>query len=62
MIGPNLQILGPMTALLGGILLVYADFLSRFIAFPFESPVGIVTAVIGAPYFIYLARKQGGAK
>ncbi|MCY9663177.1 iron ABC transporter permease [Paenibacillus chondroitinus] len=62
MIGPNLHILGPMTALLGGILLVYADFLSRFIAFPFESPVGIVTAVIGAPYFIYLARKQGGAK
>ncbi|MBP1964814.1 FecCD family ABC transporter permease [Paenibacillus aceris] len=62
MIGPNLNILGPMTALLGGILLVYADFLSRFIAFPFESPVGIVTAVIGAPYFIYLARKQGGAK
>lgn len=62
LIGPNLPILGPMTALLGGILLVYADFLSRFIAFPFESPVGIVTAVIGAPYFIYLARKQGGAK
>lgn len=61
-VGPNLTILGPFTALLGGILLLYADFLSRFIAFPFESPVGIVTSAIGAPYFIYLARKQGGAR
>lgn len=62
MVGSNLTILGPFTALLGGILLLYADFLSRFIAFPFESPVGIVTSAIGAPYFIYLARKQGGAR
>jgi ABC-type Fe3+-siderophore transport system permease subunit len=62
MVGTNLTILGPLTALLGGILLLYADFLSRFIAFPFESPVGIVTSAIGAPYFIYLARKQGGAR
>ena len=62
MVGTNLTVLGPLTALLGGILLLYADFLSRFIAFPFESPVGIVTSAIGAPYFIYLARKQGGAR
>ena len=62
MVGTNLTILGPLTALLGGNLLLYADFLSRFIAFPFESPVGIVTSAIGAPYFIYLARKQGGAR
>ncbi|GFZ80906.1 Fe(3+)-citrate import system permease protein YfmD [Paenibacillus marchantiophytorum] len=62
LVGTNLTILGPLTALLGGVLLLYADFLSRFIAFPFESPVGIVTAAIGAPYFIYLARKQGGTR
>ncbi|OPH59373.1 ABC transporter permease [Paenibacillus ferrarius] len=62
LVGSNLTILGPFTAVLGGILLLYADFLSRFIAFPFESPVGIVTAAVGAPYFIYLARKQGGAR
>ncbi|SDO72236.1 iron complex transport system permease protein [Paenibacillus sp. yr247] len=62
MVGTNLTILVPLTALLGGILLLYADFLSRFIAFPFESPVGIVTSAIGAPFFIYLARKQGGAR
>nr|WP_324617810.1 iron chelate uptake ABC transporter family permease subunit [Cohnella cholangitidis] len=57
----SLAILAPLTGLLGGVLLLFADFLSRFIAFPYESPVGIVTAAIGAPFFIYLARRQGGA-
>lgn len=60
--GGRLVLLVPLTALLGGCLMVYADFISRFIAFPYESPVGIVTAAIGAPFFIYLARKKGGAK
>jgi ABC-type Fe3+-siderophore transport system permease subunit len=62
LVGTNLVVLGPLTALLGGILLLYADFLSRFIAFPFESPVGIVTSLIGAPFFIYLALKQRRAR
>ncbi|MFD0682243.1 MULTISPECIES: FecCD family ABC transporter permease [unclassified Paenibacillus] len=61
LVGNRLTILAPLTALLGGILLVYADLLSRVIAFPFESPVGIVTSVIGGPFFIYLARRKGGA-
>ena len=58
--GSRLGVLVPLTALLGGSLLVYADLLSRMIAFPFESPVGIVTAVIGGPFFVYLARRKGG--
>jgi ABC-type Fe3+-siderophore transport system permease subunit len=62
LVGTNLTVLVPLTGLLGGNLLVYADFLGRFIAFPYDSPVGIVTAAIGAPFFIYLARKQGGTK
>jgi ABC-type Fe3+-siderophore transport system permease subunit len=57
-VGSRLPVI-PLTALLGGILLVYADLLSRVIAFPFESPVGIVTAAVGAPFFIYLARRKG---
>lgn len=61
LVGGRLVLLVPLTALLGGCLLLYADFFSRFIAFPYESPVGIVTAVIGGPFFIYLARKKGGA-
>jgi ABC-type Fe3+-siderophore transport system permease subunit len=62
LVGNQLHVLAPLTALLGGTLLVYADFFSRFIAFPYDSPVGIVTAAIGAPFFIYLARKKGGAR
>ncbi|OXM83626.1 FecCD family ABC transporter permease [Paenibacillus rigui] len=60
--GSRLTVLLPLTGLLGGVLLVYADLLSRLIAFPFESPVGIVTSAIGAPFFIYLARRKGGTR
>ena len=56
--GHRLAVLAPLTALLGGSLLVYADLASRMIAYPYESPVGIVTAAIGAPFFIYLARRN----
>ncbi len=59
--GNDMKILVPMTALLGSLLLLYADLISRLIAFPYESPVGIVTALIGGPFFIYLARKKGAA-
>ncbi|PYI57348.1 FecCD family ABC transporter permease [Paenibacillus flagellatus] len=61
LVGGSLYVLAPLTALLGGVMLVYADFASRFIAFPFESPVGIVTSALGAPFFVYLARRKGGA-
>lgn len=50
----------PLSALLGGLLLVYADVLSRFVAFPYETPVGILTGVVGAPFFLYLARREKG--
>ncbi|UVI28423.1 FecCD family ABC transporter permease [Paenibacillus spongiae] len=59
LVGGKLTVLVPMTGLLGGVLLVYSDLISRAIAFPFESPVGIVTSVIGGPFFIYLARRKG---
>jgi len=61
LVGHRFIVLVPLTALLGGCLLIYADFISRYIAFPYESPVGILTALIGGPFFIYLARKRGGA-
>lgn len=57
LVGEDYRAVLPFSALLGAILLVYADIASRFIAYPFESPVGIVTAMIGAPYFLYLARQ-----
>ena len=47
----------PYSAFIGALLLIISDIFSRFIIYPKEIPVGTVTALIGAPFFIYLARK-----
>lgn len=47
----------PCSALLGAVLLVSADLTARFIMIPEEVPVGVMTALIGAPFFIHAARK-----
>ncbi|WP_342558284.1 iron ABC transporter permease [Metasolibacillus sp. FSL K6-0083] len=44
----------PISALLGGLLLVVSDMIGRIIMAPTELPVGIILSIIGAPYFIYL--------
>ncbi|WP_088889167.1 FecCD family ABC transporter permease [Leptolyngbya ohadii] len=44
----------PTAALLGGLLVALADFLGRSLFAPIELPCGVVTAAIGAPYFLYL--------
>ena len=48
----------PLAALLGSLLMVWADVLSRAISFPAETPVGLLTALIGVPIFIALACKR----
>ncbi|SDX07615.1 iron ABC transporter permease [Paenibacillus sp. CF384] len=48
----------PFSAVLGATLLVLADLAARFLHYPIEIPVGIMTAAIGAPFFIYIARKE----
>jgi iron complex transport system permease protein len=48
----------PYSALLGAMLLVSADIAARLVLRPQELPVGIMTALVGAPFFIYLARKR----
>lgn len=50
----------PYCAVLGSILLLAADIGSRYISFPKEVPVGVMTAIIGVPFFVYIARKGGG--
>lgn len=45
--------------LVGGLLLVWADLASRWVISPSELPIGVTTAVIGAPYFAYLLYKKG---
>ncbi|QTD41850.1 iron ABC transporter permease [Sporosarcina sp. Te-1] len=46
--------------LLGALLLAWADIFSRAINPPFETPVGVVTALIGVPFFLYLIKVKGG--
>lgn len=53
-IGPDHRYLVPASALLGGTLLILADMIARTIASPAELPIGIVTAFIGAPFFLWI--------
>ncbi|MEQ9464920.1 MAG: iron ABC transporter permease [Haliea sp.] len=57
-IGPDHRYLLPASALAGATLLVVADTLSRVILAPTELPVGIITALIGVPFFISLLRQR----
>ncbi|MEM9954495.1 MAG: iron ABC transporter permease [Chloroflexota bacterium] len=52
--GPDHRVVLPGSALLGASLLVGADLLARTIAIPAEIPIGIVTALVGGPFFLYL--------
>ncbi|MFJ7510621.1 FecCD family ABC transporter permease [Peribacillus simplex] len=45
------------SGLFGAVLLIAADVISRYILMPREVPVGVMTAIIGTPFFIYIARK-----
>ena len=56
-IGADHRVVVPGSVLLGGTLLVVADFLAREALWPLELPVGIVTAVIGVPVFLLLLRR-----
>ncbi|ADZ89683.1 ABC-type transporter, integral membrane subunit [Marinomonas mediterranea MMB-1] len=47
----------PLSALWGAILLMLADIIGRFVIAPEELPIGVLTAILGVPFFIYLARK-----
>ncbi|MFU0870622.1 Fe(3+)-hydroxamate ABC transporter permease FhuB [Kluyvera sichuanensis] len=47
-----------MSALIGGLILVFADWCGRMLMFPYQVPAGLLSTFIGAPYFIYLLRKQ----
>ncbi len=54
LVGPAHEGLIPVAALFGGALLAAADLIGRVVIAPSELPVGVVTAMIGAPYFLYL--------
>lgn len=54
LVGPDHRLLLPASALAGAALLLLADLAARLVVAPAEMPIGIVTALIGAPFFIYL--------
>ena len=58
LIGPDHRSLIPASALAGAILMVLADALARFAVSPAELPVGVVTALLGAPFFLWLLVQQ----
>ncbi|MFD2676654.1 FecCD family ABC transporter permease [Camelimonas lactis] len=57
--GPDHRVLLPASALLGGSLLVGADVLARLLVSPSELPIGILTAAVGAPFFLWLLLRGG---
>ncbi len=58
LVGPDHRVLLPASALAGAVLLVVADTLARVVIAPTELPVGIITAIIGVPFFISLLRQR----
>lgn len=59
LVGFDYRFIIPCSAVLGALLLVLADIGARLVNPPFETPVGAITALIGVPFFLYLARREG---
>jgi iron complex transport system permease protein len=59
--GPDHRLLLPGSFLGGAAFLVLADLISRLLIAPNELPVGVVTALVGGPFFLYLLRKRSGS-
>ncbi|MFP4272593.1 MAG: FecCD family ABC transporter permease [Halothiobacillaceae bacterium] len=60
MIGPGHRLLMPMSMVVGAILLLAADSFARTVATPAEIPIGIVTTLLGGPFFLYLLLRRFG--
>ncbi|ARA98001.1 MULTISPECIES: FecCD family ABC transporter permease [Geobacillus] len=62
LVGVDYRRIIPCAGVLGAIFLALSDILSRFLNYPFETPIGVVTALIGVPFFLYLIYTRGGGK
>jgi iron complex transport system permease protein len=58
LVGVDYRWIIPCSAVLGALLMEVADIGARMINPPFETPIGAITALIGVPFFLYLARKE----
>jgi len=57
-LGPDHRLLLPASVIAGGIFLVSADTVARTLIAPSEIPVGVITALVGAPFFFYVLRRR----
>ncbi len=57
-VGPDHRVLLPASVLAGAIFLIWCDTVARMVIAPSELPVGVVTASLGAPFFLYLLRRR----
>ncbi|MCR8657509.1 FecCD family ABC transporter permease [Paenibacillus endoradicis] len=58
LVGVDYRFIIPLSAILGAIIVVLTDLVARIVNAPYEIPVGAVIAVIGIPFFLFLARKE----
>ena len=58
MVGLSYEKVIPFSAVLGAIVVIVADTVARVVSPPFEVPLGAVTAIIGVPFFLYLANRK----
>lgn len=58
LVGVDYRLIIPCSAMLGAVLVVFADIGAKLINMPYETPLGSIMAVIGVPFFLYLARKE----
>jgi len=60
--GSDYRTLLPMSAILGGAVLIFSDTLARVVIAPQELPVGVITSLLGAPFFIYFLKRREGKR
>lgn len=60
LVGVDYRWVIPCSGLIGAVFLGLSDVLSRFMNYPFETPIGVVTSAVGIPFFLYLIRTRGG--
>ncbi|MGB0894106.1 MAG: FecCD family ABC transporter permease [Parashewanella sp.] len=58
LVGPNINRMMPLCMLIGCLVLLFSDWLARILVIPAELPIGIITAILGAPLFVYLLIQQ----
>lgn len=59
LVGPDHRVLMPVSLLFGGLFLTFCDTLARTVIAPAEIPVGVITALLGGPFFLWLLLRRG---